>query len=50
MGLVEGKRIASFALTEPCCGSDAGAMQTKAELIGNNFILNGSKALITNAG
>ncbi|MFQ6055496.1 MAG: acyl-CoA dehydrogenase family protein, partial [Methanosarcinales archaeon] len=50
MGLVEGKRLASFALTEPCCGSDAGAMQTKAELIGNNFILNGSKALITNAG
>src|SRR3989339_459162 len=31
-GLVEGRSLASFALTEPCCGSDAKSIQTKAEL------------------
>ena len=46
-GLVEGKSLAAFALTEPCCGSDAKSIQTRAELSGNKYILNGTKTLIT---
>lgn len=49
-GLVEGKSLAAFALTEPCCGSDAKSIQTKAELVGNNYVLNGTKTLITSPG
>ena len=49
-GLVEGKKLAAFALTEPCCGSDAKSIQTRAELSGNNYILNGTKTLITSPG
>lgn len=49
-GLIDGKKIASFALTEPNAGSDAGSMETRAELNGNSYILNGSKMFITNAG
>ncbi|MBI2472739.1 MAG: acyl-CoA dehydrogenase family protein [Planctomycetes bacterium] len=48
-GLVEGRSLASFALTEPCCGSDAKSIQTKAELSGNIYVLNGTKTLITSA-
>lgn len=48
--LVSGKKLAAFGLTEPNSGSDAGAMQTKAILDGNSYILNGSKMFITNAG
>lgn len=49
-GLVEGKGLVAFALTEPCCGSDAKSIQTKAEFSGNTFILNGTKTLITIPG
>ncbi len=49
-GLVEGRKLAAFALTEPCCGSDAKSIQTRAELSGNNYILNGTKTLITSPG
>jgi alkylation response protein AidB-like acyl-CoA dehydrogenase len=49
-GLVGGRRLAAFALTEPCCGSDAKAIQTKAQLSGNRYLLTGSKTLITNPG
>jgi alkylation response protein AidB-like acyl-CoA dehydrogenase len=49
-GLVEGKMLAAFALTEPCCGSDAKSIQTRATLSGNNYILNGTKTLITSPG
>jgi alkylation response protein AidB-like acyl-CoA dehydrogenase len=49
-GLAQGKKLIAFALTEPCCGSDAGALQTKAESSGGAYILNGSKTLITNPG
>jgi alkylation response protein AidB-like acyl-CoA dehydrogenase len=48
-GLVGGRHLIAFALTEPCCGSDAKAIQTKAALSGDSYILNGSKILITNA-
>jgi len=49
-GLAEGKMLAAFALTEPCCGSDARSIQTKAMLSGNNYILSGTKTLITSPG
>ncbi len=49
-GLVEGRNLIAFALTEPCCGSDAKSMQTKAVLSGDSWVLNGSKTLITNPG
>lgn len=49
-GLVEGKSLAAFALTEPCCGSDAKSIQSKAEQTGENYILNGTKTLITSPG
>lgn len=42
--------LAAFALTEPGAGSDAGGVATSAVKDGDNYILNGSKAFITNAG
>ncbi|MFN4046601.1 MAG: acyl-CoA dehydrogenase family protein [Acidilobaceae archaeon] len=41
--------IGAFALTEPCCGSDAAAITTRAELDGDEFLVNGTKTFITNA-
>jgi alkylation response protein AidB-like acyl-CoA dehydrogenase len=49
-GLAEGKGLIAFALTEPCCGSDAGEIETKAVLTGDRYILTGSKMMITNPG
>jgi len=49
-GLLSGKSLASFTLTEPASGSDAGTMATTAEKKGNEYSINGSKAFITNAG
>lgn len=40
---------ASFALTEPGCGSDAAALTTTAQLEGDHWVLNGSKMWITSA-
>ncbi len=48
--LASGEWLASYALTEPGSGSDAGAMRTKAERRGDSYILNGLKHFITNAG
>lgn len=42
--------IFSFALTEPCAGSDAAGIKTTAKLEGDEWVLNGSKAWITNSG
>ena len=42
--------IASYCLTEPGAGSDAAALATKAELDGDHYVLNGSKAFISGAG
>lgn len=47
--LASGKAIASFGLTEPNAGSDAGGTQTTAVLEGNYYIINGEKCWITNA-
>jgi butyryl-CoA dehydrogenase len=49
-GLVEGRSLAAFALTEPSCGSDAKAIQARAILSEDSYILNGTKTLITNPG
>ncbi|MEE8479341.1 MAG: acyl-CoA dehydrogenase family protein [Candidatus Neomarinimicrobiota bacterium] len=48
--LASGKILGSFGLTEPGAGSDAGATQTTAELKDGDYIINGSKIFITNAG
>jgi len=42
-------RWASFAMTEPSCGSDAAAIQTTARKDGDGWILNGAKCFIGNA-
>ena len=48
--LASGKRLAAFGLTEPGAGSDAGATKTRAELRERQWVVNGSKIFITNAG
>jgi len=47
--LTSGEVLGAWGLTEPGSGSDAAALQTRAELRGGEWILNGSKAFITNA-
>lgn len=47
--LASGEMIASFALTEPDAGSDAGSLRTTARHDGDHFVLNGTKRYITNA-
>jgi len=46
--LTSGQKIAAYALTEPGAGSDAFNLQTKAELDGNEWVINGEKIWITN--
>lgn len=45
-----GEKLASFGLTEPGAGSDAGGTRTTAELRGDRYLINGSKIFITSAG
>ncbi len=45
-----GERIGCYALTEPQAGSNAAALRTKAVLKGDKYIINGTKAWITNGG
>ncbi|VAV94929.1 Acyl-CoA dehydrogenase [hydrothermal vent metagenome] len=45
-----GKSIAAFALSEPKSGSDVANIETSAELIGNQYVLNGEKTWISNGG
>jgi alkylation response protein AidB-like acyl-CoA dehydrogenase len=42
--------IASYCLTEPNAGSDAGSLATSARLEGDHYVLNGTKAFISGAG
>ena len=46
--LARGEKVGSFGLTEPNAGSDAGATETTAKLIGDKWIINGNKRFITN--
>ncbi|MEX0429441.1 acyl-CoA dehydrogenase family protein [Nocardioides sp. DS6] len=48
--LVAGERLAGFGLTEPGAGSDAGATRSRAELVGDEWVVNGAKQFITNSG
>jgi alkylation response protein AidB-like acyl-CoA dehydrogenase len=48
--LAGGELIAAYALTEAGSGSDSAAMRTEARLEGDEYVLNGSKRFITNAG
>jgi short-chain 2-methylacyl-CoA dehydrogenase len=48
--LARGEQLWGFGLTEPNAGSDAGATQTRAELLDGRWIINGTKAFITNSG
>ncbi len=42
--------FASFCLTEREAGSDAGALKTRAKKVGSEYVINGSKCFISNAG
>ncbi len=48
--LTSGQALAAFGLTEPGGGSDAGAVRTRANLVAGEWVINGSKAFITNSG
>ena len=48
--LASGEVMGAFALTEPDAGSDARAIECRAELVGDEWVINGTKIFITNAG
>jgi len=48
--LCSGERLGAFGLTEPEAGSDAGATRTRARLEDGEWVVNGAKQFITNAG
>ena len=48
--LTTGQKLASYCLTEPGAGSDAASLKTRAELVGHEYVINGSKAFISGAG
>jgi len=48
--LTSGQKLASYCLTEPGAGSDAASLKTRAELVGAEYVINGSKAFISGAG
>ncbi|WP_309113526.1 acyl-CoA dehydrogenase family protein [Saccharothrix sp.] len=48
--LTTGQALGAFGLTEPGGGSDAGALRTTARLDGDEWVINGTKAFITNSG
>lgn len=48
--LAKGEKLGAFGLTEPNAGTDAASQNTTAELDGDEYILNGNKIFITNAG
>src|SRR5919201_7102294 len=48
--LCAGRKLAAFGLTEPEAGSDAGNTRTRARLDGGEWVIDGAKQFITNAG
>ncbi len=48
--LTSGEKLASYCLTEPGAGSDAASLKTRAERVGNEYVINGAKAFISGAG
>jgi acyl-CoA dehydrogenase len=49
-GTVSGKQMAAFAMTEPEAGSDVASIATHAVRDGKDYVINGQKTLISNAG
>ena len=47
--LASGREVGCYCLTEPSAGSDAASLQTTARLDGDRWVLNGTKAFVTNA-
>jgi alkylation response protein AidB-like acyl-CoA dehydrogenase len=48
--MAQGEKLGAFGLTEPSAGSDAGGTRTTAVRDGNDWVINGTKIFITNAG
>jgi len=48
--LVTGQKLASYCLTEPGAGSDAGSLRTSAKRDGDNYVISGTKMFISGAG
>ena len=48
--LASGRKLASYCLTEPGAGSDAGALKTRAVWDGEHWVIHGGKAFISGAG
>lgn len=48
--LTTGRKLASYCLTEPGAGSDAGSLKTRAERDGEHYVIHGGKAFISGAG
>src|SRR5579862_6304525 len=46
--MLAAEKIGAWCLTEPNSGSDAAAMLTRANRVGDNYVINGSKMFITN--
>src|SRR6185436_757802 len=46
--LASGRSLSAFALTAPCAGSDLTALRTRADRVGDEFVVNGEKLFITN--
>lgn len=47
---LKGDKIAALGVTEPGCGSDVANMSTRAEIDGDDYVINGAKTYITNGG
>ncbi len=47
---IQGEKIAALGITEPGCGSDVASIRTKAEKVGDDYVINGAKMFITNGG
>ncbi|MBA65236.1 MAG: acyl-CoA dehydrogenase [Candidatus Marinimicrobia bacterium] len=48
--IASGETLSAFGLTEPEAGSDAGSTKTTATKVGEDYVVNGGKIFITNAG
>jgi alkylation response protein AidB-like acyl-CoA dehydrogenase len=48
--MATGERRGAFSMSEPGCGSDVAAIQTRADADGEDYILNGQKMWLTNGG
>ena len=49
-GLASGELLGAFSLSEATAGSDAASLQCRAERVGDDYILNGTKMWVTNGG